>query len=736
MTSLLVSKQSVKESYWVNTLQDFDIKTIVPLGTLKSKVFDLKSEKFTITEEMKQSIEEFIGKHNVDLASFIYSTWGILLQKYNDTYSVMFGTKTSNNTLLPLCLQANASTTGLDYILNIEEGLKQRQPYEDTSLQEVASYSQLDYKNGLFGSALLMNKNQQTFHETIESLKIDICLEVDSQLEFTIHYNNSFFDEITVSKVQEHFTNVLNSLLQDPQKTLVNFNVLSEKERNQVLYEFNSKTVSYDSTKTVDQFFEEQVEKYPDNIALVCEDRTLTYKELNEKANQLAHLLRQKGVKPEQLVGLVVERSEDLIIGMLAVIKAGGAYLPVDPAYPLERIHYMFEQGNVNLLLTHSHLNIELPFPCEKLYLDDRSLYTNYTNNLDKLHSVNNLMYTLYTSGSTGLPKGVAVEHRNVAGYVHSFKDEFNITENDVMLQQSTVSFDISVEEIFPMLLTGGSLVIARKEEVADVEKLTKVMRKNNVTMISGFPLLLNELNKYPIVDSLHTMISGGDVLRKEYVTNLINKVKVYNTYGPSETTCCISYHQFTGELTTNSIPTGKPIANYKVYILDKNRQPVPVGVPGEVCIAGVGVTREYLKRPDLTKERYVNSPFNPEEKMFICGDLARWLPDGSIEFLGRIDNQIKICGRRTEPGEVEEQLLTHPAIEEVCVIARENKIKNKYLTAYIVTNEKVSVSELKEYLLNSLPDFMVPAYFVELDKLPLTINGKIDKKNLAVVID
>lgn len=736
MSTLLFSKHDSKENYWTNTLRDFDVKTIIPLGTLKSKEFHLKSEKFTIDRETKKFIEEFLVTYNTTLSSLLYSAWGILLQKYNDTYDVIFGTETSNGTLLPLCLQANADTTGLEYIAQIDGVLNERQVYDGISLQEVASYSQLNYKDGLFGSALIFSENQQTSKETIQSLNIDISLEVNTSLEFTVHYNQSLFYLDTIFRIQEHFTNVLNNLITDPQKTLLNFNILSQGERNQVIYEFNSKKISYDLTKTIDEFFEDQVKKNPENIALVCEDRNLTYNELNSKSNQLARLLRKKGVKPEKLVGLVVERSEDLIIGMLAVIKAGGAYLPVDPAYPLERIHYMFEQANVNILLTHSHLNIDLPFPCEKLYLDNHTLYEGPVDNLDKLHSPKNLMYTLYTSGSTGLPKGVVIEHRNVTGYTHSFKEEFKITEDDVMLQQSTVSFDISVEEIFPILLTGGTLVIARKEEVADPEKLIEVMKKNNVTMISGFPLLLNELNKYPVLDSLHTMISGGDVLRKEYVTNLVNKVKIYNTYGPSETTVCISYHQFTGELTTNSIPTGKPVANYKVYILDKNRQPVPVGVPGEVCIAGVGVSREYLNRPDLTKERYIKSPFNSEEKMFMCGDLARWLPDGSIEFLGRIDNQVKICGRRTEPGEVEEQLLTHPAIEEVCVIARENKIKNKYLTAYVVTNEKVSVSELREHLLVSLPDFMCPAYFVELEKLPLTLNGKIDRKNLVVVMD
>ncbi|SKB69517.1 amino acid adenylation domain-containing protein [Lysinibacillus sp. AC-3] len=731
-----VAKQDTKDKYWKTILQEFELKTVVPLGTFNNNGFQLTRENFILDEETKQSIWKFARTYSVNVTSILYSAWGILLQKYNDINHVMFGTMTIDKNILPFCVRSNINTTGLEYVKQIEYETKLRQQYEDLALEEVASYSQIKFKNGLFGSALLIGEKDENIQRLCETYKIDISLEVDSLLECTVLYNVELFNTFTISKVNEHFINILTDLLSNPHKTFNAINILSETEKHQVLYDFNSHLLNYDSTKTIDEFFEYQVKKGPDRIALICQDRKLTYKELNEKSNQLAHLLRQKGVKPEKLVGLIVERSEDLIICMFAVLKAGGAYLPVDPAYPLERINYMFEQADINLLLTHSHINIELSIPCEKIYLDDSPLHHYPTSNLDKLHDVNNLMYTLYTSGSTGQPKGVAVEHRNVVGYCHSFRNEFNINENDIMLQQSTVSFDISVEEIFPILLTGGTLVIACRDDVASTEKLLDIMRNNKVTMISGFPLLLNELNKYPLVESLHTMISGGDVLRKEYISNLIDKVKIYNTYGPSETTVCISYYEVTSEKVGNNIPTGKPIANYKVYILDKNRQPAPIGVPGEVCISGVGVSREYLNRPDLTSERYTQNPFVENEKMYICGDLARWSPDGNIEFLGRIDNQIKIGGRRTEPGEVEEKLLQHPSIEEACVIARENKNKNKYLTAYIVMNEQNSAVELKEYLLQFLPDFMVPSYYVELNKLPLTLNGKVDKNNLAVILD
>ncbi len=725
-----------KESYWSAALKDFELKSKVTLGTFKNNGFKLVNDTFFLDKKIMQSLSQFADTYNVNVNSILYSAWGLLLHNYNDTDYVVFGTNTTEGKVLPFCVKTDFDITSIKYIRQIENELELIKLYKNVTEEEIFSYNQLGLKSGLFGSIFSSGESKVVLSEYLEENEIEMCFEIDFSLKCSISYNDNLFDNYAISKLKEHFFNLVSELTLNSHTKLEDIAILSKKEKNQVLYEFNNKSINYDITKTVDDFFEMQVKKNPNKVALICKDKSFTYDELNKKSNQLAFLLRQKGVKPEKLVGLVVDRSEDLIIGILAILKAGGAYLPVDPAYPLQRINYMYEQAEIDLLLTHSHLNIDLSFPCEKIYLDNYPLNQYPTDNLDRLHNAENLIYTLYTSGSTGQPKGVTVEHRNVVGYYHSFIDEFKLTENDIMLQQSTVSFDISVEEIFPILLTGGTLVIACKDEVASIEKLLIVMRNNKVTMISGFPLLLNELNKYPPVESVHTMISGGDVLRKEYINNLIDKVKIYNTYGPSETTVCISYYEVTSERIQSGIPTGKPIANYKVYILDKNRKPVPIGVPGEVCISGVGVSRGYLNRPDLTSERFVKNPFIPNEKMYISGDLARWSPDGNIEFLGRIDNQIKICGRRTEPGEVEEKLLEHPNVTEACVIARENKDKNKYLTAYIVINETISATDLKEYLYKFLPDFMVPSYYVVLDKLPININGKIDKNNLAIILN
>lgn len=592
--------------------------------------------------------------------------------------------------------------------------------------------SELDERELLFDSVVT---SEHYRHLIDNRVPLTIEYREEMPLAFNLGYHEQRFEPSTIDRIFGHLERVIGQICANPDMTLYEIDILTPDERKQVVFDFNDFTIDYDRTMTVDAFFEEQAKRTPEQAALICGDRTLTYAELNEKANQLARKLRDKGIGPDKLVGLIVERDLELIIGMLAVMKAGGAYLPVDPAFPLERINYMFRNGGVNILLTQSSLDIQLDYECEYVHLDDASLFEGDNSNLDKLHHTRNLMYVLYTSGSTGQPKGVAVEHRNVAGYVHAFREEFKLTPEDKMVQQSTVSFDISVEEIYPILLTGGTLIIAKRHEVAQIPLLVELMDRHGATMISGFPLLLNELNKFPVPKSMRVMISGGDVLREEYVSNLIGNVRVYNTYGPSETTCCINYFEFKGNCEA-SIPTGKTIANYKVYILNRHKQPMPVGVPGEVCISGVGVSREYLNRPDITSERYVQDPYNPDDTMFVCGDLARWLPDGNVEFLGRIDDQIKIRGRRTEPGEVQRLLMKHETVQEAFVMARTDKYKHKYLTAYVAGDELLSAADLKAHLAKSLPDFMVPPYFVQVDKLPLTPNGKVDKKALPHVID
>ncbi len=584
--------------------------------------------------------------------------------------------------------------------------------------------------------------------------------EEGKQIYLSMEYSTKLFKRDTIIKFMNHFVNIAREIIANPENKLANIEMISDAERQQILYEFNDTEINYNREKYVIQLFEEQVLKTPQNVAVVSQDKELTYDELNLRANQLAHKLRAQGVKAEKIVGILVERSVEMVIAILAVLRARGAYLPIDPDYPQERVKYILEDSGADILLTTFQKGkflssigggisnefcqnfTEGSNPLlkslnsrgnnEVLYLDDDALYQGDSSNLQLTGNPDDLAYIIYTSGSTGKPKGVMVEQRNLLNYINAFLHEFKLDQSDVVLSQASYSFDAFVEELYPVLLSGGKLVIAEKYEVTDLNILKEILLKHHVTLISCSPLLLNELNNLALLPSIHTLISGGDILRSEYITNLVSQAQVYNTYGPTEGTVCATYYRIDDKVIKRSIPIGKPIANYRVYIMDEKSNLLPIGVPGELYISGVGVTRGYLNRPQLTVDKFIQDPFFAGERIYRTGDLARWLPDGNVEFLGRIDSQVKIRGYRIEPGEIEKILVSHDAIDEALVIARDRQDGEKYLCAYIILKDELSVTELRDYLIKDLPGYMInSSYFIKLDKFQLTPNGKIDQRAL-----
>ncbi|TKI50905.1 amino acid adenylation domain-containing protein, partial [Lysinibacillus mangiferihumi] len=393
-----------------------------------------------------------------------------------------------------------------------------------------------------------------------------------------------------------------------------------------------------------------------------------------------------------------------------------------------ERIRYILEDSQPLVVLTDKALPTSLIKPDKSMEINERVRFEGDKIDLT-FHEPKNLAYLLYTSGTTGKPKGVMVESQNVTAYVNAFQEEFGITSEDVVLQQASYSFDAFVEEVYPALSNGATVVILKKEELQDIELLVKKLWEENITVMSCSPLLLNEINKHSIPSSVHTIISGGDVLKWEHIDQLVKKAKVYNTYGPTESTVCATYYRC--ERKVQRIPIGKPIAGYRINILDKHGNLVPIGVPGELCVAGVGVTRGYWKNEALTKQKFITDRFNEEEKVYKTGDQARWLLDGQIEYLGRIDNQVNIRGYRIELNEIESHLLNYEAIDDVVVVARTNDEGDKYLCAYIISEKEWTISDIRKYLANYIPDYMIPAYFVEVESFPVTTHGKLDQKAL-----
>jgi amino acid adenylation domain-containing protein len=600
-------------------------------------------------------------------------------------------------------------------------------------------------------------------YEDIKARLVFSFLREDSQIRGHILYNPVIYDKFYLEQVSRHFVRILECAVENVNINIPGILFLSLEERQQLIHDFNKTETKYRKDKLVHERFEEQAVQTPDRIAAVYEHLQVSYDYLNKKSHQLAHLLQKKGVKPDTIVGIMVERTLEMLVGIWGVLQAGCAYLPIDPDYPGNRIKYMLEDSNAEILLSKGNESSKVSEKTEVIDLSSLILENDDAepDRLTHLTHPTHLCYVIYTSGSTGMPKGVLIQHRNLLAYIEAFYREFAISLQDTVIQQTSYIFDASVEEVYPVLLKGGRLIIPNKDEIVDFDILLELITKHNVTIISCSPLLLNELNRMNIKIPIHTYISGSDVLKGEYIDSLLKAGKVYNTYGPTETTVCATYYKCPHTPGLN-ILIGKPISNYRVFILGKYDKLLPIGVTGELCVSGEGVSRGYLNRVELTAEKFIRiiinhtslviSSFKRSEStidrcpmaidmLYRTGDLARWLADGNIEFLGRIDHQVKIRGYRIELEEIENKLLAHKEIKKAVVISNdedftrqgERQSQDRYICAYIVSDRELAVSELREFLSRDLPDYMIPSYFVSIEQIPLTPHGKIDRNALPV---
>ena len=625
--------------------------------------------------------------------------------------------------------------------------------------------------------------------------KFDLTLDIveqDGQLYCNWEYATSLFTEQTIRRMGEHLEVLLRGIVEAPETPITQLPLLTEAERRRIL-EWNDTQTPYPQDKCVHELFEEQVAQTPDAVAVVFpstgsgqgEDEKVSYFELNARANHLAHRLRGLGVGPEVLVGLFVERSVEMVVGLLAILKAGGAYVPLDPEYPEERLAFMAEDAGLEVLLCHGATRERVP-ECTAYVLDldaeSAAIAGENSANPAQLARQNNLAYVIYTSGSTGKPKGVMVEHKGLTNLAWAQMQAFGVTPEDQVLQFASLNFDASLEQIFSAFLGGAGLVL-RGPEIWTVEECLQQVRQRNVTIAEFAPAYLHQFLEFCLKDKdapstfpLQRLVTGGEALgiASAILCQRLG-LPVFNTYGPTEAAITTTNFHLSGseKITGTTAPIGRPIANTRVYILDPRLQPVPVGVPGELYIGGVGVARGYLNRQELTAERFIPDPFSddPDVRLYRTGDSCRWLPDdtiakGNIEFLGRIDTQVKIRGFRIECGEVENALLAHPDVREAVVDARGEGV-DKQLVAWVVgTDDTVGATdvgatgrspvrdgrspsvratggspvqggrspvrdELRAHLRGMLPDWMVPSVFVSVDALPLTPSGKIDRKAL-----
>ncbi|MHC5853062.1 amino acid adenylation domain-containing protein [Nostoc sp.] len=579
-----------------------------------------------------------------------------------------------------------------------------------------------------------------------QTAKFDLTLHIvnaEPELRGCLEYDIDLFNAETITRIVEHFCTLLEGIVANPQARLSDLPLLTADELHQQLVEWNNTQVEYPQQQCIHQLFEAQVERTPDAVAVVFEDKQLTYYELNARANQLAHYLKKLGVEPEVLVGICVERSLDMVIGLLAILKAGGAYVPLDPSYPLERLAYMLEDSQPKVLLTQQQLVESLPDHKIKVICIDRYwklIADENTQNPVCNITCDNLAYVIYTSGSTGKPKGAMLPHHAICNHMFWMQSEFPLTQVDKVLQKTPFSFDASVWEFYAPLLVGAQLVMARPGGHQDSDYLIQAIIEQHITTLQLVPSLLQMLLAHGGIEncqSLKRVFCGGEALpvalQERFFANL--DAELHNLYGPTET--CIDVISWTCKRGINQqvVPIGRPIANTQIYLLDSRGQPVPVGIPGELHISSEQLARGYLNRPELTAEKFIPNPFGDQlgVRLYKTGDLARYLPNGDIEYLGRIDNQIKIRGFRIELGEIETVINQHPLVEKTVVVVRSDLVNSQRLIAYVVpiSEQMPTIAELRGFLEIKLPKYMVPAAFVMLETLPLTPNGKVDRNAL-----
>ncbi|CCI07343.1 non-ribosomal peptide synthetase [Microcystis aeruginosa] len=769
-------------NYWQNQLTAapplLSLPTDHPRPAVQS--FVGTQQEFSLSPKLSQALNELSRQQGVTLFMMLLAAFDALLYRYTGSNDILVGTPIANrnrgeiegligffvNTLVMRTdLSDNPSFSQL--LTRVREVTMDAYAHQDLPFEMLVEALQPERDlshTPLFQVAFVLQNTPKSEIAmtglTVTDLppenttaKFDLTLAMvntDDGLKGVWEYNTDLFESSTIERLSGHFLNLLGGIASNPQARISQLPLLTESETNQLLIEWNNTQVDYPEYKCIHQLFEEQVKRTPDAVAVVCSQQQLTYNELNCRANQLAHYLQKLGVKADTLVGISLERSLEMIVGLLGILKAGGAYLPLDPDYPSERLQFAIADAQLSLLLTQEGLIDKLPKHQAPLILLEQireEINQNSQDNLTGVVTANNLANLIYTSGSTGKPKGVMVEHRGLFNLAQAQIKTFNLQSNSRILQFASLNFDASIWEISLAMGAGATLYLDSKDALMPGLPLMGRLKDYAITHITLPPSALAALPLKEIPE-LQTIIVAGEACSEELIKQWATGRNFFNAYGPTETSVCATVEKWTDA--TEKITIGRPIANTQIYILDSHLQPVPIGVPGELHIGGMGLARGYLNRPELTQEKFIPNPFEKDEvipptplnkggnepsKLYKTGDLARYLPDGNIEYLGRIDNQVKLRGFRIELGEIEALLNQNEAVQSSCVIVREDNLGDKRLVAYVVPQPEINltINEIRQFLRAKLPDYMVPTAFIRLDTFPLTPNGKIDRRALPV---
>ena len=761
-------------SYWKRRLQGApsSIDLLIDRQRPPLQTFRSAKQRVWIEKDLLERVGILAESQSATVSATLCCIFIILLTRYSRQDDIVIGTRVSGRgpelekvigpleNLLALRLDVSGDPSFRDLLARVRKVTEEAFLHQNIPFQAVLKQLHLERdmsRHPLFQimfcppissqeGILRTNSGAKLLEVESAAEEFDLSLEFatqNSRLEVCFTYNPDLFEAETIERMSGHFGMLLQSAVQNPDLNISRMSLLTEAERHQLLVEWNDTQVDYPKNKPLHKFIEEQVEKTPEATAVIYQTEHFTYGQLNSRANQLAHYLKKRGVGPDVLVTVCLHRSIDLVTALLAILKGGGAYVPLDPEYPKERLENMLRDADPPVTLTHSNLLNQLPDDIRNVFCFDRdwgSVTSESSENVPISVNGKNLAYAIYTSGSTGKPKGVPNVHEGIVNRLLWMQDAYQLTGRDRVLQKTPFSFDVSLWEFFWPLMTGATLVLAIPGGHRDSAYLVNLIAEQGITTLHFVPSMLSiflEADGLERCRALRQVFASGEALPFELQQRFFERLgcELHNLYGPTEASVDVTYWACRPDSRQPIVPIGRPIANTEIYILDANLQPVPIGVAGELHIGGIGLARGYLNRPDLTTQKFIVNHFGKSTgaRLYKTGDLARFLPDGNIEYLGRIDHQVKLRGFRIELGEIEAVLGELAGVLQAVVAVREDNPNDKRLVAYLIASsgQKLDVERLRRELREKLPEHMVPSKFVVLEEFPLTTSGKVDRKAL-----
>lgn len=775
------------ESFWRQELEGLSVANHLPIdkaaGKLSGPNEHFDERQISLPASLTNEIRSCARRSHVTLSTWLQVAWALLLGQYCAADDVVFGITASGRpyelagieslvglliNTLPVRVKIGADESCLACLKKVQNKIADVLEHEQSSLTQIQEWGKTTPGLPLFetlvvfenfagsGSSFDLEGPIQLASAHLSRTNYPLTLVVDpgAELRLQLVYHRGRFASDAIERMLVHLGTILESMVADIEQPVANLQIMTAAETETVLVDWNNTHAEFPDGLASNRLFERQVERTPEAIAVQHENRSVTYAELNSRANQLAHYLKEVGVERENLVGICIERSIEMLVSVLATLKAGGAYVPLDPTYPANRLNFMLNDSGVKVLLTREGLlQVPLEYSGAIVRIDEEAALINAcsADNLNETASASDLAYIIYTSGSTGKPKGTMIEHRSLVNFTCAAAAEYAISPADRVLQFASLSFDTSLEEIFPALTTGATVVLRTDAMLSSARDFLRTCGEFGVTVLDLPTAYWHELtdelrtDNLELPESLRLVILGGEKALPERLASwreyARDSVRLVNTYGPTETTivataCDLSVKGESSE-PADEVHIGRPLRNTIVYILDRQLRPVPVGVPGELYIGGAGIARGYLNRPDLTAQKFISNPFADARapRLYKTGDVVRYRADGNIEFLHRMDNQVKIRGFRVELEEIEQAIRSHASVTDAIMLVQDAE-GDKRLVAYVVAPEtqQPTTTELREFLTTKLPVYMLPSGFVMIDAFPLLPNGKIDRQSLPLL--